>query len=123
MASDPSKPLLRLTPQPEQDRLVGKPRSIPKPSGFPQDRQIGAFSPKFDRLADVLNRDPTGLELRADPAGLAPERLLVCQRALNRDPGLEWAPRAGQASGCGLDRGPGVAILELLRAEITQSGM
>ncbi len=98
MASDPSKPLLRLTPQPEQDRLVGKRRSIPKPSGFPRDRQIGAFSPKFDRLADVLNRDPTGLELRADPAGLAPERLLVFEvrgsisafaAAVRNVPGLE----------------------------------
>jgi hypothetical protein len=25
----------------------------------------------------VLSRDPTGLELRADPSALAPERLLV----------------------------------------------
>jgi hypothetical protein len=98
MASDPSKPLLRLTPQPEQDRPVGKPRSIPKPSGFPRDRQIGAFSPKFNRLAEVLNRDPSGLELRADPAGLAPERLLVFEvrgsigafaAAVKNVPGLE----------------------------------
>lgn len=28
-------------------------------------------------MAEILKRDPTGLELRADPAALAPERLLV----------------------------------------------
>jgi hypothetical protein len=39
------------------------------------------------------------------------------------DVDLEWAPRAGQASGCGFDRRPGVAILELLRAEVAQRGM
>jgi len=46
----------------------------------------------------VLQRDPTGLSLRADPTALAPERLLVFQvkgdvanfaRAVNRVPGLE----------------------------------
>lgn len=42
-----------------------------------KDRQTTRFSPKFDRLAEVLARDQAGLELRADPAGLAPERLLV----------------------------------------------
>ena len=36
---------------------------------------------------------------------------------------LEWAPRVEQASGCGFDCGPGVAILELLRAEVAQRGM
>jgi len=77
MASDPTKPLLRLTPQPQLDRPSGRPRPVPKPEAFPQARQIGAFSPKFDRLQQVLQRDPSGLELRADPTALAPERLLV----------------------------------------------
>lgn len=98
MVSDPSKPLLRLTPHPEQDRPVGKPKPVPRPSNFPLDRQTGAFSPKFNRLAEVLNRDPTGLELKSDPAGLAPERLLVFElrgsisafaRAVRNVPGLE----------------------------------
>ena len=48
---------------------------------------------------------------------------LECQIASKRDPVMEWAPRAGQASGCGFDRRPGVAILELLRAEAAQRGM
>ena len=98
MASDLNKPFLRLVPQPQQDRPVGRPRPIPKPSGFSQDRQISAFSPKFDRLTDVLSRDPAGLELRTDPNALAPERLLVFEvrgaiatfaEAVRRVPGLE----------------------------------
>src|SRR5208337_1407504 len=36
---------------------------------------------------------------------------------------LEWAPWAGQWSGCGFDRWPGVAVLELLRAQVAQSGV
>lgn len=35
------------------------------------------FGPRFRRLAEVLNRDPAGLELTGDPSALAPERLLV----------------------------------------------
>ena len=39
-------------------------------------------------------------------------------------PRLEWAPRAGQVSGCGFDTPlPGVEILELRGAEIAQRGM
>lgn len=77
MASDPSKPLLRLVPEPARDRPVGKPRSVPSPDRFPRERQTERFGPVFSRLADVLDRDVSGLELRADPAALAPERLLV----------------------------------------------
>ncbi|TIP75574.1 MAG: hypothetical protein E5X63_42735, partial [Mesorhizobium sp.] len=49
-------------------------------------------------MAQVLQRDPTGLSLRADPSALAPERLLVFEvkgdvanfaRAVSRVPGLE----------------------------------
>jgi Subtilase family len=49
-------------------------------------------------LTEVLSRDPTGLELKADPAGLAPERLLVFEvrgtisafaAAVRKIPGLE----------------------------------
>jgi hypothetical protein len=68
------------------------------PEGFPQQRQTDAFSPKFNRLAEVLNRDASGLELRADPSALAPERLLVFEvrgsigafaNAIRNVPGLE----------------------------------
>ncbi|MGO7169598.1 hypothetical protein AB9F47_21325 [Rhizobium leguminosarum] len=49
-------------------------------------------------MSEVLQRDPTGLSLRADPTALAPERLLVFEvkgdianfaRAVNNIPGLE----------------------------------
>lgn len=71
---------------------------MPGPQGFPQQRQTNAFSPKFNRLAEVLGRDATGLELRADPSALAPERLLVFEvrgsigafaNAVRNVPGLE----------------------------------
>ena len=50
---------------------------IPKPKAFPKDRQIEHLGPQFNRIAEVLARDPSGLTLRADPTALAPERLLV----------------------------------------------
>lgn len=77
MASDPDRPLLRLIPRAERDRPPGSRRAFPRPEAFPTERQTTAFTPKFARLAEVLNRDPAGLELRADPTALAPERLLV----------------------------------------------
>ncbi|WP_083392710.1 S8 family peptidase [Rhodobacter xanthinilyticus] len=77
MPSDPTKPLLRLTPSADQPRPKGKPKYPPPPAAFPRDRQTGTFGPKFTRLAEILARGDGALELRADPAGLAPERLLV----------------------------------------------
>lgn len=77
MPSDPTKPLLRLTPRADQPRPVGRPRPVPSPEAFPRERQAAAIGPKFTRLAELLARGENALELRADPAGLAPERLLV----------------------------------------------
>lgn len=77
MPSDPTKPLLRLTPSADQPRPIGRARPIPSPAAFPRDRQTGTFGPKFTRLAEILARGDGALELRADPTGLAPERLLV----------------------------------------------
>jgi len=95
MASDPDKPLLRLIPQAAQDRPIGRPQWIPRPEAFSQARQAGAFSPKFNRLAEVLSRDPTGLALRADPAALAPERLLVFEVRAPINAFAEAVRRAG----------------------------
>lgn len=98
MASDPDKPLLRLRPQDVRDRPAGRQRKIQRPEPFSQARQTDRFSPKFRRLAEVLDRDPSGLELRADPSALAPERLLVFEvrgalnlfaNAVRQVPGLE----------------------------------
>lgn len=77
MPSDPTKPLLRLTPKADQPRPVGRPRPVPPPATFPLDRQTAVIGPKFTRLAEVLARGDNALALRADPASLAPERLLV----------------------------------------------
>jgi len=77
MPSDPTKPLLRLIPTADQPRPVGRARPVPSPAAFPRDRQAAAIGPKFTRLAEVLARGANALALRADPAGLAPERLLV----------------------------------------------
>ncbi|MCP1557270.1 UNVERIFIED_ORG: hypothetical protein M2438_001345 [Methylobacterium sp. SuP10 SLI 274] len=77
MPSDPTKPLLRLTPRTDQPRPTGRPRPVPQPDPFPRPRQTAAFGPKFTRLAEVLGRGGDALALRADATGLAPERLLV----------------------------------------------
>lgn len=77
MPSDPTKPLLRLIPKADQPRPVGRARPVPSPAAFPRVRQAAAIGPKFTRLAEVLARGANALALRADPAGLAPERLLV----------------------------------------------
>ena len=98
MASDPTRPLLRVRPRVAQDRPVGRRRPVPRPEPFPAERQARTFSPKFSRLADVLRRDPTGMELRGDPTAMAPERVLVFEvrgplnafaAAIRRVPGLE----------------------------------
>ena len=68
MPSDPSKPLLRLESRDPSERPVGPPRAIPKPKAFLKNRQIEHLGPQFNRLAEVLARDPSGLTLRADPA-------------------------------------------------------
>src|SRR3569623_564764 len=98
MPSDPTRPLLRLAPQQERPRAPGRPAFPQSPEAFPRNRQTGVFSPRFDRLAEVLGRDGQALELRADPTALAPERLLVFEvrgsvanfaRAVQAVPGLE----------------------------------
>ncbi len=98
MPSDPTKPLLRLVPGPERQRPKGQAAYVPTPARFDAARQRATFGPKFGQLAEVLNRDGDPLELRADPAALAPERLLVFEvrgaiapfaNAIRKIPGLE----------------------------------
>ena len=98
MPSDPTKPLLRLTPQAERPRALGRPRNMPSPEAFPGGRQAERIGPKFTRLAEVLARGGDALELRADATALAPEQLLVFEvrgaigtfvDAVRRVPGLE----------------------------------
>ncbi|MDQ6438078.1 S8 family serine peptidase [Mesorhizobium sp. LHD-90] len=98
MASDPTKPLLRLNPGQSQARLPGRRAVVPRPEPYATADQEQRFGPRFRRLAEVLARDPAALELRADAAALAPERLLVFEvrgsittfaKAISRVPGLE----------------------------------
>ncbi len=98
MASDPTKPLLRLSVGEPQQRAKGKGVSGKKPEPFSAEHQRAVIGPKFDRLASVLANDQSGLELRSDPSALAPERLLVFEvrgsiqtfaNAIQRVTGLE----------------------------------
>jgi hypothetical protein len=98
MAGDPTKPLLQLTPSNQAARPKGKPLKIPKATKYSVAAQQATFGPRFRRLEEVLGRDPFGLTLRADPAALAPERLLVFEvrgavsnfaNAIRKVPGLE----------------------------------
>ena len=77
MAIDPTKPLLRLVPERHRDRETGQPRQFPRPRPYSTPEQTRKFGPAFNRLAEVLRRDPNGLTLKSDPTALAPERLLV----------------------------------------------
>lgn len=63
--------------RPQADRDRGKRRPVPRPKPFSRAQQEERFTPAFNRLSQVLQRDPSGLELKADAAALAPERLLV----------------------------------------------
>jgi len=92
------KALLRLTPQAERRRALGRQRNMPSPEAFPGGRQAERIGPKFTRLAELLARGGDVLELRADATALAPERLSVFEvrgaigtfaDAVRRVPGLE----------------------------------
>ncbi len=90
-----------LLPLPEP-RAVAVPKTagggFGKKARFPaREAQVERFAPMFERLARVLDGDP--LELRDDPAGLSPDRVIVFElaesvadfaRAVARVPGLEF---------------------------------
>jgi hypothetical protein len=86
-------------PRPQVEPRAKK-RGFPQsPEKFSAQQQLQKFGPKFDRLRDVLARDPQGLSLRADPDAMAPERLLVFElrgsfdafaTAVSRVDGLEF---------------------------------
>src|SRR5689334_11692960 len=99
MALIPENPLLRLAAPSREPRQIGSAR-------FPQSRKFtnrqqrsSGVGAQFRRLGDLLDAGRDPLELRADPNGLAPERLLVFEltgdvsnfsRAAARVPGLEF---------------------------------
>lgn len=71
------RPILRLIRSDPAARLKGSRRSIPHPSGPGRRAQRERFQGSFDRLTDAFGSDNPTLELRQDPAGIAPERALV----------------------------------------------
>lgn len=81
MDEEPAYPPLRVEPGKPRKREPAKQGYIPSPRKRSPAEQEEKFGPKFARLAEVLNRDPSGLALLADATGLAPERLLVMQLA------------------------------------------
>ncbi len=118
MPHDPGKPLLRLN----------EPTAVPKRrSGgggsesrqFSPGAQASAYGPVFTHLRDVLNTQNPTLQLRADPASLAPERLLVFEvtgsvtnfaKAVSRIDGLEFAGEE-ELEGDELDENPEFYLL------------
>jgi hypothetical protein len=100
MAQIPENPLLRLDNPRIEGRQPGKQKNITKQRIFTANQQRrGSANQRFARLGEVLDRGGDPLELRSDPSGLAPERLLVFEltgdvanfsRAAAKVPGLEF---------------------------------
>lgn len=99
MPIDPHKPILQLSVGQPQARPTGTPKRTPSPEPFSRAHQTAVFGPRFERLASILSRDQSGLELRSDPSSLAPERLIVFEvrgsiqnfaNAIVKVPGLEF---------------------------------
>lgn len=99
MAQIPENPLLRLDAPTPDIRQTGQPRFIPSRSFTPGRQGRSDVGRKFARLGNVLDADRDPLELRNDPNGMAPERLLVFEltgdvagftRAAAGVPGLEF---------------------------------
>lgn len=99
MAQIPENPLLRLDKPTPDIRQTGQPRFIPSRTFAPGRQRRSDVGRKFARLGRVLDADRDPLELRNDPNGMAPERLLVFEltgdiagfvRAASGVPGLEF---------------------------------
>ena len=77
----PDRPILRFPDPTSSDRRTGSPRNPPQPSGPGRNIQGRRFQGTFDRLSNALDADgqvdSPEVVLRADPAGVAPERALV----------------------------------------------
>lgn len=96
-----------MEPRPQVEPRAKK-RGFPQsPEKYSAQQQLQRFGPKFDRLRDVLARDPQGLSLRADPDAMAPERLLVFElrgsfdafaTAVSRVNGLEFVDEESLAA-------------------------
>jgi hypothetical protein len=94
MAQIPENPLLRFDNPKIEGRQPGKQAFANLRSFTANQQRRGSAGQRFRRLGEVLDRGGDPLELRADPNGLAPERLLVFEanfaRAAANVPGLEF---------------------------------
>jgi hypothetical protein len=77
MAQIPESPLLRLDAPQTEPRRPGRPVFVPARSFTIGQQRRGGVGRQFRRLGEVLDRDGDPVELRADPNGIAPERLIV----------------------------------------------
>ena len=76
----PNRPLLQLLPPGDGNPPPG-PRRIPNVSLPGRVRQGERLTPKFDRLAGIVNNPQQPLQLRTDPESIAPERAIVFEIA------------------------------------------
>jgi hypothetical protein len=76
----PDKPLLVLG-DPFVSKRVGQPKFQPGPKVPVHGRQVQRFGQHFQRLQNILERPNPELELRTDPANIAPDRALVFEVA------------------------------------------
>src|SRR5262249_16827869 len=99
MAQIPESPLLRLDAPRFETRHPAPPAFASARSFTAGQQRRGVAGRQFRRLGEVLDRGGDALELRSDPNGMAPERLLVFEltgdvanftRAAARVPGLEF---------------------------------
>jgi len=71
------RPILRLPDAKSDQRQRGRPASFPRPQSAGRAVQSERFRHEFDRLEAAFASEHNVLELRQDPAGIAPERALV----------------------------------------------
>ncbi len=76
----PDRPLLKLPEPAPFDRRPG-PRVVPTVTRPPRDRQGERIAPRFDRLMQVAGDPQALMDLRNDPASIAPERAIVFEVA------------------------------------------
>ena len=89
------RPILRLPDPRAAPRKTGTPDRSPKPRGPNSGQQGHRLSHKMQRISDALETDDPAIQLRQDPAGIAPERALVFETATDIQDFVKVATAAG----------------------------
>src|SRR5580700_11406304 len=119
MANPSQYPLLRLDPPNLGGRRARSPGFPPTRKYEPAEQRARPPGVLLQRLAQVLGEGRDPLELRADPTGLAPERLLVFEltadvqnfaRAAANVPGLEFIA-AEDIEADEIDKSPSIYLM------------